>query len=47
MPQEDLENQEFQENSKVLQTIATLVLATAINPFHLDLDITTEIGKKF
>ena len=47
VPQEDLENQEFQENSKVLQTMATPVLATAINPFHSDLDITTEIGKKF
>ena len=47
VPQEDLENQEFHEDSEFSETMANPALATDINPFHSNLEITTEAGKKF
>ena len=46
VPQEDLENQEFHEDSELSETMATPALATNINHFHSNLEITTEAGKK-
>ena len=44
MPQEP---QVLQASEAIIQTMTTPVTATAINPFHSDLDITTDAGKNF
>ena len=47
VPQENSKNLEPQEVAQAMQNMTTPVAANAANPFHSNLDISAEAGKKF